>query len=47
MTLLVRTQLMLRGDQREELTAIHQQTGNSLSEVVREFVDAQLLQLDR
>ena len=44
MTLLVRTQLMLRDDQRDELNLIAQSEDSSPSEVVRQFVDAQLRQ---
>jgi hypothetical protein len=43
-TILVRTQLMLRGDQRVELDKIAEQSNSSISEVVRKFVDAQLRQ---
>lgn len=42
MSLLVRTQLMLRSDQHADLTRLASETGRSISEVVRELVDAQL-----
>jgi hypothetical protein len=44
MTSLVRTQLLLRDDQRLELDKIADQTNSSFSEIVRQFIDAQLRQ---
>lgn len=41
---LVRTQLLLRDDQRAALELIARETNTSLSEVAREFIDAQLSQ---
>jgi predicted transcriptional regulator len=42
MTPLVRTQLLLRDDQRMELDKIADQTNRSFSEIVRQFIDEQL-----
>jgi hypothetical protein len=42
MTTLIRTQLMLREDQREELSRLAEEINSSVSEVIRDLIDSQL-----
>ena len=44
MTVLVRTQLMLFQDQRDKLNKIAEQKNSSISDIVRQMINAQLRQ---